>query len=374
MNTGNGQYYPSYLQLEKILDAQAPLSFAEGQNPAHDEMLFIIIHQAYELWFKQILFELEFVKKVFSKEKVDDNSEDLNLCRHRLQRVVRILELLNQQITILNTMTPLDFLEFRNLLTPASGFQSKQFRLIEATLGLQMEKRHHHDYYKRTNEGGFTQKDFNEIESTEHAESILQLVNRWLERMPFFDEKYWTDYKKLSNEALNPYPFWNDYRYLYQQSLTERELHKLKDFDTQFLGQVVGEATNKGIEATNKGNEFVGEATNNPGMSDKAMRSALFIMLYRDFPVFQTSFQILDTLIEIDHWLAGWRHKHYVMVRRMIGMRVGTGNTSGAGYLDGAVQQHHIFKELASLSTYLIERRKLPKLPEELVKALGFVS
>jgi tryptophan 2,3-dioxygenase len=352
MNTGNGQYYPSYLQLEKILEAQAPLSFAEGQTPAHDEMLFIIIHQAYELWFKQILFELDFVKKVFSKEKVDDNSEDLNLCRHRLQRVVRILELLNQQITILNTMTPLDFLEFRNLLTPASGFQSKQFRLIEATLGLQMEKRHHHDYYKRTNEGGFTQKDFEAIESTEHTESILQLVNRWLERMPFFDEKYWTDYKKLSNEAVNPHAFWNDYRYLYQQSLTEREMHKLKDFDNQFLDELHIET----------------------GMSDKAMRSALFIMLYRDFPVFQTSFQILDTLIEIDHWLAGWRHKHYVMVRRMIGMRVGTGNTSGAGYLDGAVQQHYIFKELASLSTYLIERRKLPKLPEELVKALGFVS
>lgn len=363
MNTGNGQYYPSYLQLEKILDAQAPLSFAEGQTPAHDEMLFIIIHQAYELWFKQILFELEFVKKVFSKEKVDDNSEDLNLCRHRLNRVVRILELLNQQITVLNTMTPLDFLEFRNLLTPASGFQSKQFRLIEATLGLQMDKRHHHDYYKRTNEGGFTQKDFDAIESTEHAESILQLVNRWLERMPFFDEKYWAAYKKISDNAVTPHAFWNDYRYLYQQSLTEREQHKLHDFDSQFLGiEVVGEDLSADRQASNN------------GMSDKALRSALFIMLYRDFPVFQTSFQILDTLIEIDHWLAGWRHKHYVMVRRMIGMRVGTGNTTGAGYLEGAVQQHYIFKELASLSTYLIERRKLPKLPEELIKALGFVS
>jgi tryptophan 2,3-dioxygenase len=359
MNTGNGQYYPSYLQLEKILDAQAPLSFAEGQTPAHDEMLFIIIHQAYELWFKQILFELEFVKKVFSKEKVDDNSEDLNLCRHRLNRVVRILELLNQQITVLNTMTPLDFLEFRNLLTPASGFQSKQFRLIEASLGLQMDKRHHHDYYKRTNEGGFTQKDFDAIESTEHAESILQLVNRWLERMPFFDEKYWGDYKATSDklqaasgEMQSYHTFWKDYRVLYAQSLTEREQHKLADFDAQFLDELHVEGM----------------------MNGKALRSALFIMLYRDFPVFQTSFQILDTLIEIDHWLAGWRHKHYVMVRRMIGMRVGTGNTTGAGYLEGAVQQHYIFKELASLSTYLIERRKLPKLPEELIRALGFVS
>jgi tryptophan 2,3-dioxygenase len=351
MTPDNGQYYPSYLQLEKILDSQHPLSFAEGQQPAHDEMLFIIIHQTYELWFKQILFELDFVKKVFSKEKVDDNSEDLNLCRHRLQRVTRILGLLNQQVTILDTMTPMDFLEFRNLLTPASGFQSKQFRLIEATLGLKMEKRHQHDYYKRTNEGGFAQNDFNEINSIEGSQTVLQLINQWLERMPFFDAKFWEGYAAL-HPSTELHAFWNDYRTIYQNSLTEREQHKLADFDAQFIAEKQADGS----------------------FSDAAMRSALFIMLYRDFPVFQTSFQILDTLIEIDHWLAGWRHKHFVMVRRMIGMRVGTGNTSGAGYLEGAVQQHYIFKDLAALSTYLIERRKLPKLPDDLIKALGFIS
>ncbi|RXK61485.1 tryptophan 2,3-dioxygenase [Lacibacter luteus] len=351
MKNDNGQYYPSYLQLEKILDSQHPLSFEEGQAPAHDEMLFIIIHQAYELWFKQILFELDFVKKVFSKEKVDDNSEDLNLCRHRLKRVTSILALLNQQVTVLDTMTPMDFLEFRNLLTPASGFQSKQFRLIEATLGLKMEKRHQHDYYKRTNEGGFAPNDFNEINSIEASRTILQLINQWLERMPFFDEKFWKGYA-AQYASTELHPFWNDYRAIYANSLTEREQHKLVDFDTQFIQEKQADGS----------------------FSDAAMRTALFIMLYRDFPVFQTSFQILDTLIEIDHWLAGWRHKHYVMVRRMIGMRVGTGNTSGAGYLEGAVQQHYIFKDLAALSTYLIERRKLPKLPEELIKALGFIS
>ncbi len=351
MKPDNGQYYPSYLRLESILDSQHPLNFAEGQTPAHDEMLFIIIHQAYELWFKQILFELDFVKKVFSKEKVDDNSEDLNLCRHRLQRVSKILALLNQQVTVLDTMTPLDFLEFRNLLTPASGFQSKQFRLIEATLGLKMERRHQHAYYKRTNEGGFDQKDFNEINSIEASATILQLVNQWLERMPFFDEKFWKGYVALY-PSTQLHPFWNDYRSIYAGSLTEREQHKSADFDAQFIDEKQADGS----------------------FSDAAMRSALFIMLYRDFPVFQTSFQILDTLLEIDHWLAGWRHKHYVMVRRMIGMRVGTGNTSGAGYLEGAVQQHYIFKDLAALSTYLIERRKLPKLPDELIKALGFLS
>src|SRR5688572_18530053 len=127
----NTLYYSTYLELDKILKAQNPQSYKHGNQPAHDEMLFIIVHQAYELWFKQILFELEFVCDVFKKEKIDDNSEDLNLVRHRLNRVVRILELLNLQVGLMDTMTPLDFLEFRNLLTPSSGFQSLQFRLVE---------------------------------------------------------------------------------------------------------------------------------------------------------------------------------------------------------------------------------------------------
>ena len=106
--------------------------------------------------------------------------------------------------------------------------------------------------------------------------------------------------------------------------------------------------------------------------STAAIRSALFIMLYRDFPVFQTSYQLLDSLIEIDHLMSNWRHKHLIMVRRMIGMRVGTGNTSGAGYLEGALNKHYIYRDLSGLSTYLIERKKLPKLPDELIKHLGY--
>ncbi|HVX25617.1 MAG TPA: tryptophan 2,3-dioxygenase family protein, partial [Parafilimonas sp.] len=172
-------YYSEYLQLDKILNSQQPESF-KTEHPAHDEMLFIIIHQAYELWFKQILFELDYILKIFSKEKINDNSEDLNLVLHRLNRVIKIFELLNQQVSILETMTPLDFLEFRNLLTPSSGFQSAQFRLIEATLGLEMQSRHQHTYYKRTNEGGFNQSDYNRINEREASQNLLHLINNWL--------------------------------------------------------------------------------------------------------------------------------------------------------------------------------------------------
>jgi tryptophan 2,3-dioxygenase len=352
----NSMYYGSYLQLDKIIDAQSPESFKEGNIPAHDEMLFIIIHQAYELWFKQILFELDFCKTVFSKESINDNSEDLNLVLHRLKRVNKILHLLNQQVEVLDTMTPLDFLAFRNLLTPSSGFQSVQFRLIEATLGLQMQERHHKDYYKRTNEGGFTQTDYHQINNQETSSSIQQLINNWLERLPFFEPSYWS--VDNSNQA----NFIEQYQQIYKSNLTEREAGKIIDFNYVFLEEdheSLDDATKKNLR-----NSF----------SSKALRAALFITLYRDFPLFHTSFSILDTLIETDNLMATWRHKHMVMVKRMIGMRVGTGNTSGSGYLQGALQNHFIFKDLTALSTYLIERRKLPELPKALIQKLGYFA
>jgi tryptophan 2,3-dioxygenase len=387
-------YYHQYLELDKILQAQHPKSFEAGQEYAHDEMLFIVIHQAFELWFRQILFELDYVIQVFSKEKINDNSEDMNLVVHRLQRVQKIMELLNQQVTVLDTMTPLDFLEFRNLLTPASGFQSVQFRLIEATLGLEMQHRHKQEYYKRANQGGFSEADLKQINEAEGRSSIIRLLNLWLERMPFFDLQYWQGFadfrideladsrineladsrineladpdqnnppiRQSANPLISSHPFWNSYRNSYRSGLTENETGKIIDFDYVFLEKELPD------DMKERSSLLRGQ------LSAAAMRSALFIMLYRDFPVFQQSFRVLDILIEIDNALAAWRHAHFRMVRRMIGMRVGTGNTTGSGYLEGAASSHYIFRDLAGLSTYLIERKKQPSLPEDLIRSLSY--
>ena len=116
--------YSEYLQLEKILDAQNQLSV----GPEHDEMLFIIIHQAYELWFKEILHEMDYLKLLLGKT-------DLPRSLHTMKRILTILKILVAQIDILETMTPLEFLSFRDRLESASGFQSAQFRELELTLG-----------------------------------------------------------------------------------------------------------------------------------------------------------------------------------------------------------------------------------------------
>jgi tryptophan 2,3-dioxygenase len=95
-------------------------------------------------------------------------------------------------------------------------------------------------------------------------------------------------------------------------------------------------------------------------------------MLYRGYPLLQLPFQLLNNLLDIDEQLSTWRHRHMNMVHRMIGTRIGTGGSSGKDYLKAAADKHYIFKEIAQLTSFLIERRKLPQLPKEVETRLGF--
>lgn len=116
--------YTRYLQVEKLLALQAPRS----DGPEHDEMLFIVIHQVYELWFKQVLHELDYLQEKLSQV-------DTPRALHTLRRILTIFKTLVAQIDVLETMTPLEFLSFRHRLESASGFQSYQFRELEFALG-----------------------------------------------------------------------------------------------------------------------------------------------------------------------------------------------------------------------------------------------
>jgi tryptophan 2,3-dioxygenase len=120
--------YASYLAIDELLAAQRPRSTGLDGQPEHDELLFIVIHQVYELWFKQLLHELAEIQRML---EVGDTDTTL----HLLNRFLKILKTLVAQIDVLETMTPLQFLSFRDRLESASGFQSAQFREVEAVLG-----------------------------------------------------------------------------------------------------------------------------------------------------------------------------------------------------------------------------------------------
>ena len=123
--------YGSYLRLPQLLDSQ----HLESDPPAHDELLFITIHQVYELWFQQLLHETGAVRDTLLEAASAPDGGRLWWARHLLNRVHVIERLLVQQVDVLETMTPQDFLEFRQRLAPASGFQSVQFRELEFLSG-----------------------------------------------------------------------------------------------------------------------------------------------------------------------------------------------------------------------------------------------
>ena len=324
-------HYHDYLQLDKILAAQSPES-DKHNLPAHDEMLFIIIHQAYELWFKQLHHEADSIVGIMSKPALNDNSPELQTVVHRLNRCVTILRVLVHQIDIMETMTPIDF---RDMLRPASGFQSWQFKELEAKLGLKFEDRHGKEYYTAQ----LRKEHVDIIKKAEGGKSLLQLLNGWLERMPFL--------KEGADSS-----FWENYKQTYRGSLAEAEKNNVAGFEEIFEDA---------------------SSTANRTLSPAACRAALFIMLYRGYPLLQLPFQLLNCLLEIDEQLSSWRYRHMNMVHRMIGTRIGTGGSTGKDYLKAAADKHYIFREIAQLNSFLIERRKLPLLPPDIEKELGFV-
>ena len=175
-------HYINYLQLDKVLDAQHLIS-DKKEGAAHEEMLFIIIHQTYELWFKQILHEIQSIMDLFKTDKIDESS--VGVVVRRMDRVNKIMTTLVGQLDILETMTSLDFLDFRDHLSPASGFQSHQFRKLEVMLGLKIKQRHQLGgcpYHSQ-----FEGEKKEEILNLEERDSLLTLVEKWLERIPFLN-------------------------------------------------------------------------------------------------------------------------------------------------------------------------------------------
>lgn len=350
--------YHDYLQIDKLLSAQKLESNIKGK-PAHDEMLFIVVHQVYELWFKQILTEIESVIKIFSQERVDEKHMDLIV--GRLQRVVAIQKLLVDQIGIMETMTPLDFLEFRDLLIPASGFQSFQFRLLESRLGLQRQAR------LKYNQAEFDQSLKPEQRPTiggiENEESLFSCVERWLERTPFlmmqgFD--FWQLYKTTVEEN-----FAADLAIIQNNPVLSQEDRKRNEaIVSASLSSFNALFDEKQYEVARQRGEW--------RMSYKSIHAALLIQLYRDQPVLQLPFRLITALQDIDEMFTAWRQRHALMVKRMLGSKVGTGGSSGYQYLKDASDKHKVFSDFFQLTTFFVPRSKLPTLPREVERELGF--
>lgn len=208
-----------------------------------------------------------------------------------------MLKLLVDQVSILETMTPLEFMEFRNYLSPASGFQSVQFRLLENKLGVKNElrvnygKNHYINIFQDP-------KIINLIKKSEEEPSLCDLIQRWLERTPGLQEEdfnFWEQFKNVVTSMLNEQN--KNAEAENDPSIREQMINdvkqKVKTFDTIF------------DETIHNGLITRGERR----FSHKALQGALMISLYRDEPRFNQPFHVLTSLMDIDSLITKWRCK-----------------------------------------------------------------
>ena len=365
-------YYADYIQLDRLLGAQKLESARKGR-PAHDEMLFIIVHQAYELWFKQVLWELDAVLALFSKAAVPE--QDVGRAVSHFGRIVEIQRVLIRQVDVLETMTPLDFLDFRDDLIPASGVQSVQFRLIENKLGVRREDRlqlHDAPYTMR-----FRPSDRARLEASEKAPSLFDLLERWLERTPFLefgDFDFWRVYRKAVDAMLAA-----DRASIRRNPTLTPEEKSVQiaglDATARRFDEISGGAVGK-AESAKAGPRHAeadrGSAKAGRHLSRRALQAALLINLYRDEPILHLPFRLLSLVADVERNFTTWRQRHAQMVARMIGTKIGTGGSSGSEYLDRAAERHKVFGDLVGLSSFFLPRSALPKLPAKVRSTMGF--
>jgi tryptophan 2,3-dioxygenase len=247
--------YISYLKVDELLTLQQPLS----DGPEHDELLFITIHQVYELWFKQILHEVAAAQKSLS---AGDTHRSLAL----LGRVRTIMKTCVSQLDILETMTPLQFNSFRARLTSASGFQSAQFRELEAVLG----RRDHAGATADKGSGmGMADHLIPGSEARARVEAAMLRPSLWDAALHYFNS-----------------------RMAMPESVLQRD-----------------------VTISWEPNEEV---------------QKVLIELHRSDP---EASMVAESLVDFDEGLQEWRYRHVKMVERTIGRKMGSGGSSGAGYL-----------------------------------------
>lgn len=246
--------YANYLKVDELLSLQQPKS---AQPQEHDEMLFIIIHQVYELWFKELLHELGALGEGFAQN-------DEPLAQRTLKRIRAVLKTLVAQVDILETMTPIAFESFRHRLETSSGFQSTQFRLIEFALG-------------KRSEGPLA---LHPPESKEH-----KALSAALQEPSIYD--LFLLYLKARN-----------------YNIPDSALKRERSLPTE----------------------------SNPDVQK------VLIDIYHHDPA---RTEVCELLVDIDEGLQEWRYRHIKMVERTLGVKMGTGGSAGAAYL-----QRTLFKPL----------------------------
>ncbi len=300
--------YGEYLKLEELLKLQTGIDGDESKL-SNDELHFIIVHQNFELWFKLIISELRCTRDILDTDYVEETK--IPQAVHHMGRVIETLRLMALQWKVVETLEPQDFLNFRDKLDQASGFESFQMRKMEALMG----------------EIWVDGKPVNgkAWESFKEQRSLYDVICDWLHRTPIQGSVPGSssDDKTVSNFVDS---FIHNHTSLYPDGNSEAQ---------QFLKP--------------------------DGNVHRGRSGLLFIESYRELPLLAWPRKLISTLIELEEAMVLWRSSHARMVERVIGRRVGTGGSSGVDYLD-MTTKYRVFVDLWSVRSILIKKSALPEL------------
>ncbi len=296
--------YSEYLRLEELLKLQTGVKGGK-RSISNDELHFILVHQNFELWFKLIINELRSTRDILASDYVEETK--LPQAVHHMNRVIETFKLMAQQWKVMETLEPQDFLNFRDELGTASGFESFQMREMEALMG------------KKWIDGKPAGKD------DSNEKSLYEVTCDWLERTPIQGST----------------------------SASPDDENQVNGFISEYLA-----AHKKLYPDTHQDAVTFFEEDS----SLRRRRAGLvFIESYRELPLLAWPRKLISTLIELEESMILWRSAHARMVERMIGRRIGTGGSSGVDYLD-MTTKYRVFIDLWSVRSVLIKKEALPPL------------
>lgn len=350
--------YWEYLRIDDLLALQGGVERDEARLSNH-EVLFIVVHQVFELWFKLVLRELTTVRDLLREDPVPE--ESIPPAVASLRRTQVVFEQMATHWRLMETMSPRDFLEFRDKLLQASGFQSGQFRELEILLGLPADAR-----IRFGGESAWLRA----LEEPDGAASgslarvrrrisdpptVLDVVDAWLHRTPIRGSRPGDE-----GDAATVRAFADEYLAAHAREIGDPQARAALQSDDPAAQERIAAQYRQEIESARvflHAEDLPAEAR---ARRARIRAAVVFLESYRELPLLAWPRELLDALVAAEQAMLVFRQRHARMVEREIGRRTGTGGSPGVAYLDRTATQYRVFEDLWSVRTLLLRRAAAP--------------
>jgi len=360
MDAAKPTNYWDYIRVEELLALQGGLE-GDEKRLENDEVLFITVHQIFELWFKLMVRELRAARDVFKADVVDE--QVMSSVVHSVKRVVVLLGRCADHFQVMETLSTREYLGFRDKLMPASGFQSAQLREVEILLGLRDEDRIplglEETYMDalRGHDGSESSASRRVKAALADPPSLAVATADWLYRTPIDGVGPDDD---GAEEKLDAWV-----RRYVDASCAEIDktcaLAMKRTHDASGRERLIKRYEDEKVAVA----AFLNPGDEDGGARTKRIRAAMiFILTYRELPLLAWPRDLLDGLIELEQAFVIFRQRHARMVERVIGRRTGTGGSAGVDYLDNTALAYRVFRDLWAVKTLQIRAVAVPPLTD----------